>query len=82
VFGVTLFPNRDPTFLTPPVTFRLQCYDNRFYSPARWVQALPALENIIHLREKLVILESQVAIGQRFERQKITEKKMDTNIDK
>lgn len=68
-------------------------YD-RFYSPARRVpirnyqlvdvdraQDRPALENILHLREKLVILESQVAIGQRCKCQKITERKMDMNIN-
>jgi hypothetical protein len=65
---------------TPLVTVRLQCHDDRFYSPARQVpirnhqlvdlsriQAHPALENIFNVREKLVILEPQVAIGQRFE---------------
>jgi hypothetical protein len=68
------FPN------THPVTVRLQCRDNRFYSLARRVsirnhqladlgraRSLPALENIIHLRKMLVILEPQVVIGQRFE---------------
>jgi hypothetical protein len=40
------------------------------------------MKNIIHLREKLVILEPQVAIGQCFECQKIIVKKMDMNINK
>jgi hypothetical protein len=44
-------------------------------------QALPALKNILHLREKLMILEPQVAIGQRFECQKITKRKIDMNIN-
>jgi hypothetical protein len=70
---------------TPPVTVRLQHCDNRFYSPAWHVsicnhqlddlgraQVHPSLENII---------EPQVAIDQRFECQKITERKMDMNID-
>jgi hypothetical protein len=72
----------------------LQRRDDRFYSPARRVpirnhqladlgraQARPALENILHLRKKLVILELQVAIGQYFECQKIIERRMDTNIN-
>jgi hypothetical protein len=55
---------------------RLQRRDDQFYSPTRRVlvrnhqlanldraQACPALENIFHLRKKLVILEPQVAIG-------------------
>jgi hypothetical protein len=33
------------------------------------------------MREKIVILEPQVAIGQRFECQKIIERKMDMNIN-
>jgi hypothetical protein len=37
---------------------------------------------ILHLKEKLVILEPQVAIGQSFECQKITKRKMDMNINK
>jgi hypothetical protein len=66
---------------TPPVAFCLQRHDDRFYSHAQRVpirnhqlvnlgrtQACPALKNIIHLREKLVILNSQIAISQRFER--------------
>jgi hypothetical protein len=76
------------------VTVCLQHHDDRFYNLARRVpirnhqlaslgraQAHPALENILHLREKLVILEPQVTIGQRFECQKITEMKIDMNID-
>jgi len=73
---------------TLPITVCLQRRDDRFYSPARrvpirnhqlpdlgWAQARSALENILHLREKLVILEPQVAIGQHFECKKITETK-------
>jgi hypothetical protein len=44
-------------------------------------QAHPTLENIIYLREKLVIFEPQVAIGQRFECQKIIERNIDININ-
>jgi hypothetical protein len=57
----------------------LQSGDDQFYSLARqvsvrnyqlidldWAQAPLALKNIIRLREKLVILELQIAIGQRF----------------
>jgi len=60
---------------TPSVIVRLQCHDDRFYSPAWRVpirnhqladlsrtQAHPALESILNVREKLVILEPQVAI--------------------
>jgi hypothetical protein len=78
------FPN------TLPVTVRLQRRDNRFYSLVQRVpirnhqfadlsraQARPTLENIIHLRKMLVILELQVVIGKRFECKKITERKMD-----
>jgi hypothetical protein len=80
--------------VTLPVTVRLQRRDDRFYSSAWRVlirnhqltnldrtQARLALENILHLREKLLILEPQVAIGQRFEYKKITKKKMDMNIN-
>jgi len=80
--------------VTLPVTVRLQRRDDRFYSSARrvlirnhqlaglsWAQVRPALKNILHLREKFVILEPQVAIGQRFEYKKITKKKMDMNIN-
>jgi hypothetical protein len=35
-------------------------------------QARPALKNILHSREKLVIFKLQATIGQRFECQKIT----------
>jgi len=55
---------------TPPVTVCLQRCDDQFYSSAWQVsvrnhqlidlnraQALPALENIFYLREKLVILK-------------------------
>jgi hypothetical protein len=55
---------------TPSVTVRLQRRDDRFYRPAWRVpirnhqlanfgraQTRPALENILHLREKLVIIE-------------------------
>jgi hypothetical protein len=72
----------------------LQHCDERIYSPARQVsicnhqltdlsraQASPALKNIVHLREKLVIFDPQVTIGQRFECQKIIERKMDMNIN-
>jgi hypothetical protein len=58
--------------------------DDQFYSLVWWVlihnhhladlgraQARLTLENIFNLREKLVILEPQVTIGQRFECQKI-----------
>jgi hypothetical protein len=58
---------------TPPVTVCLQCSNDRFYSPARWVlihnhqlidlgraQAHSALKNILHYRENLMILEPQV----------------------
>jgi hypothetical protein len=88
VFGVALFLNRNPTPL------RLQRRDDRFYNPARRVpihnhqladlgraQTRPVMENIFHLREKIVILKPQVAIGQRFECRKITERKMDMNIN-
>jgi hypothetical protein len=78
---------------TPSVTVRLQRRDDRFYSPA-WrilirnhqlvdldrAQTRPALENILYLREKLVILERWVVIDQRFECQKITKRKMNMNI--
>jgi hypothetical protein len=87
VWGGIIFQPRPDLPDTPPVTVRLQCHDDWFYSPARRVpirnhqladlhrtQACPALENILYLREKLVILEVQVAIGQRFECQKITHK--------
>jgi hypothetical protein len=79
---------------TPPVTIRLQRRDDRFYSPARRVpirnhqltnlcrgQVHPAMKNIFHLRKKLVILDPHVAIGQRFECQKITDREMDMNIN-
>jgi hypothetical protein len=79
---------------TPSVTVRLQRHYDQFYSLARRVpirnhqladldrsQARPTLKNILHLREKLVIIEPQVAIGQHFECQKITARKMDMNID-
>jgi hypothetical protein len=62
--------------------------DDRFFSPAWRVlvhnhqlvgfgraQASITLKNIIHLREKLVILEPQVAVGQRFECQKSQKEK-------
>jgi hypothetical protein len=73
--GVISQPQPDFPY-TPPVTVRLQRRDDRFYSPAQRVpirnhqlanlgraQACPALKNIFHLREKLVIHTSQVAIS-------------------
>jgi len=60
---------------TPPVT---GCLQRRDLGRA---QVRPALKNIIHMIEKLVILEPQVAIGQRFECHKITERKMYMNVN-
>jgi hypothetical protein len=94
IWGVVIFQSRPDLPDSPPITVCLQRRDDRFYSPARRVpirnhqltdlgraQARPVLENIINLREKLVILEPQVAIDQRFECQKITERRMDMNIN-
>lgn len=89
VFGGDVISQPQPDLPdTPLVTICLQCRDDRFYSPARWVsirnhqlanlgraQAHLALKNILHMREKLVILDPHVAIDQRFEYQKITERK-------
>jgi hypothetical protein len=93
VWGGVIFQLRPDLPDTSPVTVHLQCRDDRFYSPARRVlvlnhqladlgqaQARPALENI-HLREKFVVFEPHVAIDQCFKCQKITERKMDMNID-
>jgi hypothetical protein len=92
--GLRYFPTAPDIPDTPLITIHLQHRDDRFYSPARRVlicnhqlpdlgqaEARPALKNILHLREKLVILEPYVAIGQRFECQKITERKIDMNIN-
>jgi hypothetical protein len=94
VWGGVISQPQPYLFNSSPIIVRLQHRDHRFYSPARRVpvrnyqlvdlsraQARSALENILHLREKLVILTPQVAIGQRFECQKITKRKMDMNID-
>jgi hypothetical protein len=92
VCGGVIFQPRPDLLDIPPVTVRLQRCDDWFYSLVRRVpicnhqfvsaQARLALKNILKLREKLVIREPQVAIGERFECQKTTERKMDMNINK
>lgn len=70
VWGCVISQPRPDLSDTSLVIVRLQHCDERFYNPARQVpirnhqladlgraQARPALENIIHLREKLVIPE-------------------------
>jgi hypothetical protein len=71
VWGDVIFQLQPDLSDTPPTTRRVPIRNNQLADLGR-AQAHPALKNILHLREKLVILEPQVVTGQRFECQKIT----------
>lgn len=95
VWGGVIFQPRPDFPDTPPITDHLQRYDDRFIAKLNefWFVIIsllisaefklaPLWKISSTWEKKLVILEPQVAIDQRFECQKITKRKINMNINK
>ena len=95
VHVITLYPPSDRISIrSSPITVRLQRPDHRFdgatrrgpirdhqLADLRGAESRAVPENLLHLREQLVLPHAEVAARQRLERREIAHREVDVHVD-